>query len=84
MTYLIYLLLGVFAGTLSGLFGIGGFSLSFLGNFLVRSGVIVSVHSFASDPNRGLFILGSPSSTGSKSNCLALKMLLFGKIYPLS
>jgi cytochrome c-type biogenesis protein CcmF len=34
------------------------FSLSLLGTFLVRSGVITSVHSFASDPGRGLFILG--------------------------
>ena len=34
-----------------------GYSLSLLGTFLVRSGVITSVHSFASDPARGLFIL---------------------------
>ena len=34
------------------------FSLSLLGTFLVRSGVLTSVHSFASDPQRGLFILG--------------------------
>ncbi len=33
------------------------FSLSLLGTFLVRSGVLISVHSFASDPTRGLFIL---------------------------
>ena len=33
------------------------FSLSLLGTFLVRSGIITSVHSFASDPARGLFIL---------------------------
>ncbi|MBF0169186.1 MAG: heme lyase CcmF/NrfE family subunit [Alphaproteobacteria bacterium] len=33
------------------------FSLSLLGTFLVRSGVITSVHSFASDPGRGMFIL---------------------------
>lgn len=33
------------------------FSLSLLGTFLVRSGVLTSVHSFASDPTRGLFIL---------------------------
>ena len=33
------------------------FSLSLLGTFLVRSGVLTSVHSFASDPSRGLFIL---------------------------
>ena len=33
------------------------FSLSLLGTFLVRSGVITSVHAFASDPTRGIFIL---------------------------
>ncbi len=33
------------------------FSLSLLGTFLVRSGVLTSVHSFASDPTRGTFIL---------------------------
>jgi len=33
------------------------FCLSLLGTFLVRSGLIVSVHSFAQDPDRGLFIL---------------------------
>ena len=39
------------------LLAIGAFSLSLLGTFLVRSGVLVSVHAFASDPSRGLFIL---------------------------
>jgi cytochrome c-type biogenesis protein CcmF len=34
------------------------FSLSLLGTFLVRSGVITSVHAFATDPTRGVFILG--------------------------
>ncbi|MGL4322458.1 MAG: heme lyase CcmF/NrfE family subunit [Beijerinckiaceae bacterium] len=34
------------------------FSLSLIGTFLVRSGVLTSVHSFASDPERGVFILG--------------------------
>lgn len=34
------------------------FSLSLLGTFLVRSGVLTSVHAFASDPSRGVFILG--------------------------
>jgi cytochrome c-type biogenesis protein CcmF len=34
------------------------FSLSLIGTFLVRSGVLTSVHSFASDPDRGVFILG--------------------------
>lgn len=33
------------------------FSLSLIGTFLVRSGIITSVHSFASDPERGVFIL---------------------------
>ncbi|HEY9034517.1 MAG TPA: heme lyase CcmF/NrfE family subunit [Pseudomonadales bacterium] len=33
------------------------FSLSLLGTFLVRSGVLTSVHAFAADPDRGLFIL---------------------------
>jgi cytochrome c-type biogenesis protein CcmF len=40
------------------LLAILAFSLSLLGTFLVRSGVLVSVHSFASDPARGVFILG--------------------------
>jgi cytochrome c-type biogenesis protein CcmF len=39
------------------LLAIAGFSLSLLGTFLVRSGILTSVHSFASDPERGLFIL---------------------------
>ena len=34
-----------------------GFSLSLLGTFLVRSGVLTSVHAFATDPKRGIFIL---------------------------
>lgn len=36
---------------------ITAFSLSLLGTFLVRSGVLTSVHAFASDPKRGIFIL---------------------------
>ena len=36
---------------------ISAFSLSLLGTFLVRSGVLTSVHAFASDPTRGVFIL---------------------------
>lgn len=39
------------------LLAIFSFSLSLLGTFLVRSGVLNSVHAFASDPDRGLFIL---------------------------
>ena len=40
------------------LLSISAFSLSLLGTFLVRSGIIVSVHAFATDPTRGFFILG--------------------------
>ena len=39
------------------LLAILAFSLSLLGTFLVRSGVLTSVHAFASDPQRGIFIL---------------------------
>jgi len=39
------------------LLAIIAFSLSLVGTFLVRSGVLVSVHSFATDPARGLYIL---------------------------
>ena len=47
---------GSFAGwTL--LLAIAAFSLSLIGTFLVRSGVLTSVHAFAADPSRGLFIL---------------------------
>jgi cytochrome c-type biogenesis protein CcmF len=40
------------------LLAIAAFSLSLLGTFLVRSGVLTSVHAFATDPRRGIFILG--------------------------
>ena len=40
------------------LLAIFAFSLSLLGAFLVRSGILTSVHAFASDPERGAFILG--------------------------
>lgn len=39
------------------LLSIAAFSLSLLGTFLVRSGVLTSVHAFATDPRRGVFIL---------------------------
>ncbi|GIU01751.1 heme lyase CcmF/NrfE family subunit [Shewanella algidipiscicola] len=39
------------------LLSIFAFSLSLLGTFIVRSGVLTSVHSFAADPGRGMFIL---------------------------
>src|SRR5262249_32090149 len=49
------------------LLSIFAFSLSLLGTFLVRSGVLTSVHAFASDPRRGLFILAflAPVAGGS-------------------
>ncbi|WP_411728225.1 heme lyase CcmF/NrfE family subunit [Methyloglobulus sp.] len=47
---------GVFK-TWTVLLAIFAFSLSLLGTFLVRSGVLTSVHAFANDPDRGLFIL---------------------------
>src|SRR5579863_9257753 len=40
------------------LLAILAFSLSLIGTFLVRSGVLTSVHAFAVDPSRGIFILG--------------------------
>jgi len=40
------------------LLAIAAFSLSLVGTFIVRSGVITSVHAFATDPARGVFILG--------------------------
>lgn len=40
------------------LLAIAAFSLSLMGTFLVRSGVLVSVHAFATDPERGIFLLG--------------------------
>ena len=55
------------AGRLSGtglvyqllnLFGAAGVLVSLLGTFIVRSGVLSSVHAFATDPARGSFILG--------------------------
>lgn len=39
------------------LLALGTFCLSILGTFLVRSGVLISVHSFATDPSRGVFLL---------------------------
>ena len=47
---------GVFSGW-SLLLAISAFGLSLLGTFLVRSGVLTSVHAFATDPARGIFIL---------------------------
>src|SRR5471030_1841271 len=42
------------------------FSMSLIGTFLVRSGVLTSVHAFATDPQRGIYILGIiAAATGS-------------------
>ncbi len=53
------------------LLAIAAFSLSLLGTFLVRSGVLVSVHAFASDPSRGVFILAFLAAT------VGISLLLF-------
>jgi len=53
------------------LLAIVAFSLSLLGTFLVRSGVLVSVHAFANDPERGIFILCFLSLT------VGLSLLIF-------
>src|SRR3546814_1182406 len=41
----------------SDLLGVVAFSMSMVGTFLVRSGILTSVHAFAVDPERGSFIL---------------------------
>ena len=51
------------------LLAIAAFSLSLLGTFLVRSGIIVSVHAFATDPARGIFILVIPRHRRPHSGC---------------
>ena len=45
------------------LLSILGFALSMVGTFIVRSGLLTSVHAFANDPDRGLFILSPVSYT---------------------
>ncbi len=54
------------------------FVLSMLGTFLVRSGVLTSVHSFAADPKRGIFILALLGII--TSSALILLLLRFSKI----
>ena len=57
-----------------------GFSFSLLGTFIVRSGVITSIHSFASDPERGLVILTILFLSTAIPLCIfALKASLFHK-----
>ena len=57
------------------LLGILAFSLSLVGTFLVRSGVLTSVHAFALDPERGVFILAMiVIATGGALTLYALRM----------
>ena len=51
------------------LLAIGTFSLSLSGTFLVRSGILNSVHAFANDPARGVFILGLLGASSSAAAC---------------
>ena len=57
------------------LLGILAFSLSLIGTFLVRSGVLTSVHAFAHDPARGVFILALLAiATGGALTLYAIRM----------
>lgn len=56
------------------------FALSLLGTFLVRSGVLVSAHTFANDPARGIFLLGLLALTVSLSLCLFMLRTPYLKI----
>ena len=70
------------------LLAIAAFSLSLLGTFLVRSGVLTSVHAFANDPGRGLFILALLATiTGGALALLASRARLIrsaGRFEPVS
>ncbi len=59
------------------LLAILGFSFSLLGTFIVRSGLLTSVHAFASDPTRGIFIL----IILAFSTCVPLILFAFKKSY---
>ncbi|WP_416907101.1 MAG: heme lyase CcmF/NrfE family subunit [Polymorphobacter sp.] len=66
------------------LLAILAFSLSLIGTFLVRSGILTSVHAFAVDPERGVFILGMIGlSTGGALALFALRapMLRSGALF---
>ncbi len=54
------------------------FTLSLIGTFIVRSGLITSVHSFAADPQRGMFILGYIAVTSGA----ALLVYSFAQVKP--
>lgn len=64
------------------------FALSLLGTFLVRSGILTSVHSFANDPERGFFILALLSIVTCFSlllfACRAHRLVLPGSFSPVS
>jgi len=62
------------------LLAILAFSLSLVGTFLVRSGVLTSVHAFATDPRRGVFILGFLAMVIGGS--LALYAWRMGRVAP--
>jgi cytochrome c-type biogenesis protein CcmF len=70
------------------LLAIGAFSLSLLGTFLVRSGVLTSVHAFAADPGRGVFILLFLAAVVGSSLSLfawrAPRVTLGGQMAPVS
>ena len=70
------------------LLAISAFSLSLLGTFLVRSGVLTSVHAFATDPRRGIFILAFLVTVIGSSLALfawrAPRVGLGGRFSPLS
>jgi cytochrome c-type biogenesis protein CcmF len=61
------------------------FGLSLLGTFLVRSGVLVSVHAFANDPARGLYLLGYLAlMMGSAFLLYAYRIKLFYRTHDFS
>jgi cytochrome c-type biogenesis protein CcmF len=67
------------------LLGIITFSLSLIGTFIVRSGIITSVHSFASDPARGVFILAllavmlKPMAMGTRPKMVVTAVSITGR-----
>ena len=67
------------------LLAILSFGLSLIGTFLVRSGIITSVHAFASDPSRGLFILAFFTViTGAALALFVVRMPLIASPTPAS
>ena len=70
------------------LLAIAGFSLSLLGTFLVRSGVLTSVHAFATDPARGTYILifllivigGSLTLFAARAHRIGLGLIIIGTL----